>query len=436
MLPSVVNVSNYREAGFRALTVAGALFLALLFAETLLRLFPLWLPAWYRAGFPVSGIELFYPGVLARTPIEGVPLPYRADRDREMVGRVPRDLEWKGLVAPGDNPDHDLYSDIRFRIDRYGFPNASEMTNADLLLVGDSFAVAAGVLSPEGFQVGLARRLGLTVFNLGIPAIGPAQEEWLLAEVGLTLEPRGVVWLFFGGNDIADSEALADLKNEGVRSYEDRFAGFSPPTSYLLDLTRKSFARKEEDASKPHSLPGFAFETRKGVSWPLWFNPSYLEALTRDRESWQESAGWKEVEEIFSRVSTELAKRDVRLLVVYVPSKAQVYLPHVEKDPALVLETANFGKRDRRTENPEDFLRQAMQNRDSVEHLLRTLCAGQGIQFLSLKSTLDALAADGELGFLSADTHWNEHGQRAAIEPVALWWNSEEPALDRTSDWD
>lgn len=410
-----------REVAFRALALLGAVAFALLAAEVAVRTFPRLLPGWYRAGFPVGGLEFFYPGVLARTPIDSVPLPYRPDRDRETVGKVPRDLEWMGLVAPGENPDHELYSGIRFRMDRNGFPNPSEMTRADLLLVGDSFAVAAGVLSPEGLQAGLARRLGLAVFNLGIPGIGPAREERLLMDVGLALEPRGVAWLFFGGNDVSDAAALAALKKKGVATYADLFPEHPRPASFLWDLAKRSLAGTER-AKTRRPLPPFVFETADGRRWPLWFNPSNLRMLATDLESLRANAGWRTVREVFPRVAAELAERDVRLLVVYVPTKAQVYLPYVAEDAELAHAVASFGKRKPAAEPPAVLWRRVMENRDNVERLLDELCRAEGIRFLSLTPVLRELAQNGELGFLSADTHWNERGQRAAVEPLASWW--------------
>lgn len=420
------------EIAFRAIAVSGALTVGFVLAEILVRLFPVVLPDWYRAEFPVGGIELFHRGVLSRTPIEGVPLPYRLGRGSEMVGEVPRDLEWKGLVSPADNPDRDVYSDsdIRFRMDRNGFPNATEMTRADLLLVGDSFALAGGVLSPEGLQVGLARSLDLAVFNLGIPAVGPIREEWLLAEIGLSLEPRGVVWLFFGGNDISDTAALLARQDRGIRTYEDLFGEFSPPSSFLLDLGRKSLARQETKAEPKSPLPGFSFETDEGERWPLWFHPAYLRALARDRKSWEASAGWRATAEVLSRVESELRRRDIRLLIVYVPSKAQVYLPFVEKNPGLAWETASFGNPGAMGGTPTDFWQRAMANREGPELLLSEFCDRKGIQFMSLTPILEELAKDGKLVFLSADTHWNEHGQRALIDPLVAWWTSEGAVFD------
>ena len=377
------------------------------------------LPGWYRAGFPAGGLELFYPGLLARTPIDAVPLPFRPDRVSELAGRVPRDLEWKGIVDPADNPDPAFYSGIRFRLDRHGFTNADEMARADLLLVGDSFAGAAGVLTPAGLQVGLQKRLGRSVFNLGIPSIGPAQEEWLLTQVGLPLEPQGVFWLFFGGNDLADTESLEALKKKGVDSYDELFAEFTWPRSFLFDLAKKSLIRPPAAKEKAH-LPGFVFRTHEGKTWPLWFHPSYLRGLTRDPASVRESPGWTATRRIFMRVSRKLTKRRIRLLVVYVPSKAQVYLPYVAKDAELAFELANRGRRVQGP--PEAFWQRAMSNKDNLEELLGRFCRRRGLEFLSLTPVLRELAQNGQLGYLSADTHWNEHGQRAAIEPLASWW--------------
>ena len=62
-----------------------------------------------------------------------------------------------------------------------------------------------------------------------------------------------------------------------------------------------------------------------------------------------------------------------------------------------------------------------LENRNNLEELLSTFCKAKGIEFISLKPQLEQLASQGKLGYLSADTHWNELGQATAIEPIKNW---------------
>ncbi len=378
------------------------------------------LPAAYRATFPLRGIELVTPGILARTPIEGVPLPYRFSTQRDFAGGPPRGLEDMGLVAPEDNPDGRYYPEIRFRFDRLGFPNPSDMTTADVLFVGDSFVFATGAVSPAGLQARLRQRTGLAIMNLAVPAIGPLREEWLLNEVGMAREPRAVIWFFFVGNDLSDVLATTKHRQEGVETYADLFPEFSWPRSFVLDFTIKRFSGKFSQSKKWSTLPGFLFEAEDGIR-PVWFSPGYLRWMTRTYENLEASRGWRLAREALLRAAGRLRQAGIPLLMVSVPSKPQVYLPLVAKDEDLLLAAASRGSRGLKYGSAEELWQKAIANADQQELLLKRLCERSDIPFLSLTPGLRELGRQGQLGYFSADTHWNDVGQGVAVDPLADW---------------
>ncbi len=391
----------------------------LLILEGFARALPDVLPGWYRASLPVAGIELFQPGVLASTPIHGVPIPYRFSRRSEFRGGPPQDLQDIGLVAAADNPDPERYPEIRFRFDRWGLANPADRELADVVLAGDSYTRAMGALAPLGLQARLERRTDLVTFNLGIPAIGPQRTAWLLDELGLARRPRAVIWFFFGGNDLADAAAVDRHRAAGVRTHADLFETPDLPRSVLLDLLAKTASRPEAPRPPAAPLPGFSLPAAGGER-RIWFYPEYLRQLARSRQQLAADPGWAIATRVLARVAADLERRSIRLLVVYLPSKPQVYLPAVRPDPALAYRVAGFGAAPPKG-SAADFWHLALARRGELESLLEDFCNPRGIAFLSLTGPLSDLAHRGELGYFAADTHWNEVGQAAAVEPLAGW---------------
>ncbi len=277
--------------------------------------------------------------------------------------------------------------------------------------------------SPAGLQVELQERTGLAVYNLGIPSVGPRREAFLLDAVGLGLRPRYVVWLFFGGNDVDEAHRLLQWQEKGIDTYAQLYPGFTYPRSYLADLVAAAVDRRSgtRQPEKPTPLPPFLLAPAGQPPSPIWFHPTYLRNLRRSGEDWQTHPGWAATRATLTRVSTVLEDRGIRLLLVYVPSKPQVYLPHVEENAALLRRTASFGRDLPLAETPEELWDSALRNRGSLERLLAGFAEHQAVDFLTLSALFAEAARAGTLCYLSADTHWNDVGQILAVEPIVEW---------------
>ncbi len=411
---------------FRLFAVLLTSAVCLLLLEGFARAFPDALPQWYRSTLPLAGIELFHRGVLADTPIDGVPIPYRFSRRDEFRGGPPQDLRDIGLVAAGDSPDLERYPDLHFRFDRWGLANPADRESADVVLAGDSFTRAMGALSPPGLQARLEDRTGLTLFNLAVPSIGPQRTAWLLEKLGLTRRPKAVIWFFFGGNDLADAAAVERHRAAGTRTYADLFDRPPLPRSLLFDLLARAASRSRPPTPTSSPMPAFSLPA-EGGNKPIWFHPEYLRQLARSHDQLETDPGWQPTTRALARVAADLERQSIRLLVVYVPSKPQVYLPWVREDPALAYRVAGFGAT-APADSAADFWRLALDQRGELESMLEDFCTTEGIAYLSLTGPLDDLARRGDLGYLAADSHWNEIGQGAAVGPLAAWLEeSQEP---------
>jgi hypothetical protein len=289
---------------------------ALVAVELALHLAPGLLPRAYRARFPMLGVEFFHPGILERTPIEGLPLPLPSSAHR---GPPPADLVEFG-VAPADaGADARAYPAVELDCDALGFPNERVLEQADLVLVGDSFGVAAGVRVPRGLQLGLAEATRLVVYNASVAGIGPVQERWLVEHVALARKPRAVLWLFFSGNDLTASYEPYLHRREGRTTWAEAYADRRKPTLYLVDLLRWRFAGHGTPPC-PSPLPAFAFPLAHGTRASLWLHPDYLRQLAWTRAQWEEHPVWAVVKDDLRAAREACRAAGSRLVLVYLPS--------------------------------------------------------------------------------------------------------------------
>jgi hypothetical protein len=106
------------------------------------------------------------------------------------------------------------------------------------------------------------------------------------------------------------------------------------------------------------------------------------------------------------------------LVVVFIPSKAQVYLPLLEA----ALPEAEL-RRDLRLclrDQPRPpGLEVAMRNRLALNDLMREFCAEEGIAFLDLTPELEAKLSAGHNVYFPDDSHWNAAGHETAAKALA-----------------
>ncbi len=379
--------------------------------ELAFHLAPGLLPSSYRERFAMHGVELFHRGILEVTPIRGVPLPLVLE---EHVGPPPADLKELGIAPAEDDYDTRRYPRVHLPADSRGFPNTEELEQAELVLIGDSFGVATGVKEPPGLQKMIVEATERTVFNLSIAGIGPLREEFLLDRMGFGLKPRCIVWFFYAGNDATLSIDPLIHEHFGRMSWADAYAERRAPSFFLPDLVRLAFEKKPQAALQT-PLPGYPFRLKNGSMQPVWFLPDNLRQLAWTKETWNQNDGWRNAQEVLKRVRDKCTEKDVSLLLVYVPTKAEVYLPLVDAEAQMV-----FGNAQRRAPEPlassaEDFLAACLARRHALEESFTAFCQREGIPLLSATPALEALARSGELGYLVADTHWQETGQATLL---------------------
>src|SRR5262249_18615199 len=156
---------------------------------------------------------------------------YRLDKDLAFR-RIPN-MHWSGRPASDIEQAYglprSLKTPITFTYDRWGYRNPTEMEQASIVLIGDSYVEGWYVSDEQTVAAQLARRLGKCVANLGVAGYGTLQELRVLKGDALARKPKVIAWFFFEGNDLYDDQ---------------RFENFlaAPPPS------------KEETAPRPEGL--------------------------------------------------------------------------------------------------------------------------------------------------------------------------------------
>lgn len=416
--------SSPRGPGRTLLRLAFRLGLSLLLTwallEAALRLAPGLLPHAYLESYPLYGVEFHHPGILERTPVQGLPLPMAVTPHD---GPPARDLVERGMAPRDAFDDAQRFDRVVHFVDELGLPNARVLEKAEIVLVGDSFLVFGGVQEPPGLARLLGEGTGRSIYNLGVSGLGPGRERWLLEEVGLPREPKLVIWFFFGGNDLSNMWEFVGQTTAGHETLGELYAEQRPPLLRVPDLV--SFLTRERETAELDPFPGVRFPTADGGSVPMWFRGFYLCLLPMVRAQWEALAPWAPFQETLRAARDAATAGGARFLFVYLPSKSQVYLPYLEPDPEQLHAMAVRDTPSLMPYEAMEFHRRALAHRGELEALLADFCAAESIPFFSATPSLDALARNGEIGYWLTDTHWDPHGQAAVAEALVKHLDAE-----------
>ncbi|MFI4944146.1 MAG: hypothetical protein ACHP85_12825 [Burkholderiales bacterium] len=343
---------------------------------------------------------------------------------------------------------HPVYR-FPFVTDGDGFRNAeSGPTTAVVAALGDSFT--DGLTLPAGltWPARLADHLGVSVRNYGTAGFGPGQELLVLKQYVRERGPRRVVIGFFAGNDLVDAERFESFQREGVdfpsvgRGWKfkgeiARFDEFYVTSLYQAvsglfgNLKRQpvepwAYAGVEDysgddpapsSATRPRFDRGLFTVPVAGRVLRFAFLPPYLNRLTLSRQELEASRGWQLTQRSYREMQQLLRAQGSELVVLFIPFKAQVYLPLLAASfPAAELESAlrsSLG-------NPQaPGLEVLMRNRLALNDLMREFCAREGIAFLDLTAELQSTLRTGRNVYFPDDSHWNAAGHEVAARSLS-----------------
>ena len=383
-----------RPIGFRLSALGLGTFVALSLLEALAYFLPVRSqmdnPWYFAAGGGVS---------------ESVELPFER----------PPHLRWEGL-SRGDlallNRDPDPYARIvTFQTDSQGFRNSEELPQADVVVIGDSFAEAGNVPEAETFTKLIGQKLSRSTRNLGRAGYGPPNELVVLRKYGLPCRPKLVVWQIAEANDLEDS--FSDQK--WVAAGRPRFFDFEADRNWQRtqgwrqrSLTFRAFDLLRHHDPRPWPYDG-QFRDHAGVEHPMRFlNVPELEISMRDH------FGWPRLAESLAAGAAVCRSNQIQLLVVFVPVKYRVMGPYTR-----------FPNR----ASPAPGSAASAVYDQTFGGLLKSLCGSLGVPFVDATGKLEAQAKAGALVYLPFDTHLSGLGHEVVADVVV----EKLKTLDQTS---
>ncbi len=313
-----------------------------------------------------------------------------------------------GQVAPPEDPA--VLSEYTLRWNADGFRVPAQPADAyPIVALGDSFT--------EGWQYPLpwpdvvAEASGTPVENLGYRGYGPLEYREIMAEYGAAAPREWVLIGFFGGNDL-----------QNIRTSTERGG--------LLDTLLREAIDPDDASTTPQTSPDgnykfpLALYIGAGYYEQAFFEP-YIWFLNGEAAVYAESRNMALWRETLAAIMD--AAGDACVGVVYLPTKAEIYLPYAEPfGLRWVLETGS-----RQGLDPDGWIspstmgdeviarEELLGNMGYLRDALRTSVTDTGAHFIDLAPAFEAAAAEGEVLYPVYDTHFNAAGHRLAGETIA-----------------
>jgi hypothetical protein len=320
--------------------------------------------------------------------------------------RVPS-LQWSGRPASDIEERYglprSLSEPITFTYDRWGYRNASEMEEADVVLLGDSFVEGWYVSDDQTAAAQLAARLHRPVANLGVAGYGTLQALRVLKGDALRRTPTVVAWFFFEGNDLYDDQSFENTLLAGPPGGESATAHATGLTrdhgwgrrSFVLNFFQR--IRRWSHPLIPNRAPYWARLTRPGgpTQRVYFFNYGAIPWTEYEEKRWTVARTAFEEGVAFAR------EHGIHLIFVYVPTKYRVFRDFIEIPQGSPLEHWD------------------------VWHLLpvrfQDFCMSAAVPCVDPTDRLRQAVAGGGTPYPANDTHWSPEGDAivaAAIEDV------------------
>ncbi len=312
-----------------------------------------------------------------------------------------------GLVAPPENPATLSEYTLRWNADGFRVP-AQPADEYPMAVLGDSFT--EGWQYPMPWPDVLAETSGNPVENLGYRGYGPLEYRAIMQDFG----GDGRDWVligFFAGNDL-----------QNIRTSTERDGGglFNNLLREAIDPTTER-GRVVENPDGSYKYP-LALYIGAGYYEQAFFEP-YIWFLNAGPAIYSESRNMALWRETLAAIIAQAGEACVG--VVYLPTKAQIYLPYAEPfGLRWVLETGSRQHIDADgwispIDEGQILREELMSNLGHLRDALRQSVTDSGAHFIDLTPAFEAAAAEGTILYPVYDTHFSAAGHRVAGETVA-----------------
>lgn len=285
-----------------------------------------------------------------------------------------------------------------------------------ILMMGDSFTFGINAKQSAIFPVLLDKKLGINTDVRNQGTIGYTLDQYAAylnknifgpmdaAKINGSSEfykPDLVVLNIFVGNDITElrrHEVLEEKNNLPLRVKDaEVFVGDDGTLQSYSTPQPKSLAwYKLAQMFRAVALKTGAQKiTKPTLTWPVFLaydNP----AQDPNLEDY-----WRNAENLIVSMNSELTKRGIQFLVVFIPMDVQVSHSYWSKYPGMPFDEEAFAARRPQTN-------------------LNVLCNTNGVLHVDLLPMLQADAKKDELYFAKDDTHFTEYGHQRVAEILEL----------------
>jgi hypothetical protein len=263
--------------------------------------------------------------------------------------------------------------------DAYGYRNAAIPARIDTLVLGDSFG--SETVSQNDLVASRLTTCGRSVYNLSVVRHGPWQEyaTLMLEQDRLNLKPgTSLLWILFSGNDMDDvylpvyGDAIkTDLTHQGPEPYIADYILGSP----LLQFTLAVLDPQQYRVVDPTG------------GWQLYYAP-YVAHARRTADDIRALPNYPLLRDTFHALAADARQRQMKPLVIVVPSKEEVYYYR---------KASGFGA------------------------VIAGLSAEDHLPVIDLTPIFLDLAASGDYLYFAQDTHWNEHAQQIVAQMLCQY---------------
>ena len=311
------------------------------------------------------------------------------------VGRPTSDIE-SGWTMPASQRQP-----LVFTYDRWGYRNAEDLDQADVVLIGDSYVEGWYVSDEHTTARRLQEQLNQSVANLGIAGYGTMQELRVLQRDAMRFHPKVVIWFFFEGNDLYDDERFENFLNAASPEPPDRTA--SPlgmaqahgwrQRSFTLALWRQ--LRRWMHPIMPNHTPYFGrLVAPKGGERTVYFSSYAAIPWT----PWVANR-WETARDRLAQAVAFCRSRGIHLLIAFVPIKFRVYQPFIDLEAHSPCHTWTLWP--------------------IVERFM-AFCQSAGIPCLDLTPLFQAAMRHGILPYSDVDSHWSPEGHQLVADHLAV----------------
>jgi hypothetical protein len=333
--------------------------------------------------------------VMRRLSSEGEDYGTAYVADKELGFRRIPNMHWSGRPASDIEEAYwlprSLATPINFTYDQWGYRNPTEMKQANIVLIGDSYVEGWYVSDEQTVASQLGHRLGQFVANLGVAGYGAMQEFRVLKSDALAKKPKVIAWFFFEGNDLYD-----DQNFENILAAAPRGPGETTPQSEGLiqqawkqrsfTLNAFRYIRAWSDPIVPNRAPYWALLPRKdGSSKRIYFSDYAAVPWTEFEES-----RWEKTKQTF-RDGIQVARANgASIVLIYVPIKFRVYRDFIKVPRGSPLIHWGVWK-----SLPQNFME---------------FCITASVPCEDLTGRLQQAVRDGVDVYSLNDTHWSSEG--------------------------